>query len=1123
MEAAAAERAPGRAPAEEDELSVRVAVRLRPLLPAEQVGGAQTCIRPARRPNEVVLGKGKGAKRFTFDAAFAEDAPQDRVFDEMALPLVNNVFEGYNATLFAYGQTGSGKTFTMGSSNKTVGFDAEVGMIPRVVRSIFDRLEESDAEADGEAARAPEFLMRASFIEIYNEELKDLLNPSTSPKDISIREDADGSIVVAGVKEQVVSSYEETMRCIEGGCVTRTTATTAMNDQSSRSHAIFTLIYERVAVRGGGEPNEGAPAEYITSKFHLVDLAGSERNKRTKNVGGRFKESVAINYGLLALGNVISALGDEKKRGRVTHVPYRESKLTRILQDSLGGNSNTAMIACVSPADNSFTETLNTLKYANRARNIKNKPIVNRDSKNVQLKQLRSRLQSLQMELLRASGASGGPAAAAAVQTRIEAMLRDQSSAGHVKQLLAQVGQVGGEGEGSELGQVLLQRVRELEAEHTQAKAALLTAENNVVELSEMCLQMRSHARTAQQKVAAARAQCEAQVEAGNQDFVAVLEALPTELEMRVEVADAWAARAGGEERQLPTVRNALSPARASSGAGTPTSVGDESVSAADGAEVVRLRAELQEARDDAATLRSELEEANSDLQRDERIFNEKMRLIDQLEQDNAELRQAASDAPAKLAESMTSQPAALPPDMYASPAPGARVGTAGSYSSVAQTPQSARVLASMAEDDDDVMLMGEDDESFGTLPTPFAPDKAPESELATLESEKAALFREKSEIEEEKQQIEMQANFDKRRYHVNKQRMEKTLMDLQVNIRLKEDLISELSKNEHDAKDKMQAQYEEQMAAIAADRDAKHAELAKLQNELAGLEGAVLSEAEAKSEELLSEAEAKNEVLRRQMMDRESKVKSLQGQIHELEQAQKDQKKVLHAKLLSERQVAKLTDEIEKMQSRSNGLKSKLRDNKSQHERDEKKHEKELNALRKETEGFAKQIRQLERENSKQRQRLKAKEEEVVRLASRRRSHPQGSRPATAPQRGSVGASARSSASSKSRDKDQDAVLSQAVEEGMRKRLADQKAMLDTEVEKHVRSTRPCGHSIGRCLKTSVACSLGGRRPRSGWRRSWRSARLRSQRRRQRSPSATRWSYAGCATATASMRAWWR
>ena len=206
MEAAAAERAPGRAPAEEDELSVRVAVRLRPLLPAEQVGGAQTCIRPARRPNEVVLGKGKGAKRFTFDAAFAEDAPQDRVFDEMALPLVNNVFEGYNATLFAYGQTGSGKTFTMGSSNKTVGFDAEVGMIPRVVRSIFDRLEESDAEADGEAARAPEFLMRASFIEIYNEELKDLLNPSTSPKDISIREDADGSIVVAGVKEQVVSA-----------------------------------------------------------------------------------------------------------------------------------------------------------------------------------------------------------------------------------------------------------------------------------------------------------------------------------------------------------------------------------------------------------------------------------------------------------------------------------------------------------------------------------------------------------------------------------------------------------------------------------------------------------------------------------------------------------------------------------------------------------------------------------------------------------------------------------------------------------------------------------------------------------------------------------------------------
>ena len=614
----------GTAPAP-PELSVKVGVRIRPLLPAERVDAAQSCLGlSSKNPNELVIGRAPKEKRFTFDAAYDEETGQEAIFEELALPLVDTLFEGYNATLFAYGQTGSGKTYTMGSSNKTLGFDDEMGMIPRVVHAIFDRITEAQAEAAGDDAvggggggggSSPEYLIRASFLEIYNEDLKDLLNPATSTKDIAIREDGDGSIVVVGVKEQVVESYEETMRCIESGCLARTTATTGMNDQSSRSHAIFTLIYERLAPQKkkgrGGDGDGAAAAEYISSKFHLVDLAGSERNKRTGNTGGRFKESVAINYGLLALGNVISALGDEKKRGRVTHVPYRESKLTRILQDSLGGNSNTVMIACASPADSSFAETLNTLKYANRARNIKNKPVVNRDSKNVKLKQLRSGLQSLQMDLLRASGGAGGPAAAAAVQARVEAMLQDQAAAGHVKQLLAQVGQGSSHGEqagpGSELGTVLLQRLRELEAEHGQAKKSLMTAEANVVELSELCLQLRGQARAVHQKVGAARSQCQVGVGAGSPELEAILNALPTEAEMHLDLTDTWAAGGAGggaaADRQLPTFRNSAHGARhsvhSSSSGPLETAAAEAAASAA--AEIQGLRVELQRATDDGA------------------------------------------------------------------------------------------------------------------------------------------------------------------------------------------------------------------------------------------------------------------------------------------------------------------------------------------------------------------------------------------------------------------------------------------------------------------------------------------------------------------------------------------
>jgi kinesin family protein 4/21/27 len=226
---------------------------------------------------------------------------------------------------------------------------------------------------------------------------------------IQIREASNGVITLAGSTEVSVATLKEMSACLEQGSLSRATGSTNMNNQSSRSHAIFTITLEQM--RKPNSPsenslNETMNEEYLCAKLHLVDLAGSERAKRTGSDGLRFKEGIHINKGLLALGNVISALGDEKKRKEGVHVPYRDSKLTRLLQDSLGGNSRTVMIACISPADINAEETLNTLKYANRARNIQNKPVVNRDPMSSEMLKMRQQLEYLQAELCTRSGGS---------------------------------------------------------------------------------------------------------------------------------------------------------------------------------------------------------------------------------------------------------------------------------------------------------------------------------------------------------------------------------------------------------------------------------------------------------------------------------------------------------------------------------------------------------------------------------------------------------------------------------------------------------------------------------------------------------------------------------------------
>merc|ERR1719232_2489812 len=288
------------------------------------------------------------------------------------------------------GQSESGKTLSRGTAYNASDDPALEGVIPRSVKDIFSYIAEN---------QNIEFLVKVSFMELYNEQIIPLLSQKSRREDtiVDIREDGNKGIKIPGLTEVDISTVDETMGLLEKASEGRVTAATAMNARSSRSHAIFTLSIEA--------RNKSDGRALTVSKFHMVNLAGSERQKKTKAKGDRLKEGININMGLLSLGNVISALGEEN-RGANSHIPYRDSKLTRLLQDSLGGNSHTLMIACVSPADSNLEETISTLRYADRARKIKNKPIVNKDPRNEELSRLRNQVQQLQMQLL-GNGGSG--------------------------------------------------------------------------------------------------------------------------------------------------------------------------------------------------------------------------------------------------------------------------------------------------------------------------------------------------------------------------------------------------------------------------------------------------------------------------------------------------------------------------------------------------------------------------------------------------------------------------------------------------------------------------------------------------------------------------------------------
>ena len=338
---------------------VRVSVRIRPLLEEDE-----TCIQ--HTGNAIRVGT---SVHFQFDQVFGPATTQESIYETAVAPLVEQCLCGYNATCLAYGQTGSGKTHTIMGSD--IGLESDdTGVIPRALNSLFQQL-------DGEETQ-----VSIQFLELYGEEIRDLLTVSNTK--LNIRE-IDNEPEVVGATSLDVDSVAASLKCLQAGLLRRVTGATAMNSSSSRSHAILTVRIQQPHTR---------------SKLHFVDLAGAERHKRTAATGKRLKEGIDINRGLSNLGNVIQALTE----GR-SHVPYRDAKLTRLLQGSLGGNHKTAMIACVSPAVSNMGESVNCLRYANRAKKIENTARVNdveNGSEKARIRELEAQLSEVAADAIRA-------------------------------------------------------------------------------------------------------------------------------------------------------------------------------------------------------------------------------------------------------------------------------------------------------------------------------------------------------------------------------------------------------------------------------------------------------------------------------------------------------------------------------------------------------------------------------------------------------------------------------------------------------------------------------------------------------------------------------------------------
>ncbi|KAI1850613.1 hypothetical protein JX266_003895 [Neoarthrinium moseri] len=392
--------------------NIKVVVRCRPFNSREidrgskcivEMKGNQTVLTP---PPDAASAGGKGGKdtaqkAFAFDRSYwsfnKEDpnyAGQENLHDDLGKPLLDNAFGGYNNCIFAYGQTGSGKSYSM------MGYGKEHGIIPKICQDMFQRITQLQED------KTLKCTVEVSYLEIYNERVRDLLNPSTKGN-LKVREHPSTGPYVEDLAKLVVTSFQDIEHLMDEGNKARTVAATNMNETSSRSHAVFTLMLTQKKF-----DTETKMEMEKQAKISLVDLAGSERATSTGATGARLKEGAEINRSLSTLGRVIAALADlstgKKKKGAGGQVPYRDSVLTWLLKDSLGGNSMTAMIAAISPADINYDETLSTLRYADSAKRIKNHAVVNEDANARMIRELKEELALLRSKLGGGGGGAGG-------------------------------------------------------------------------------------------------------------------------------------------------------------------------------------------------------------------------------------------------------------------------------------------------------------------------------------------------------------------------------------------------------------------------------------------------------------------------------------------------------------------------------------------------------------------------------------------------------------------------------------------------------------------------------------------------------------------------------------------
>ena len=880
----------------------------RPVSAREKMEEAQECVHAVDH-TQLQL----GSKHFTFDAVYDGNSRQETIYDDCVRELVAGCFGGYNATVLAYGQTGSGKTHTMGSSSVDTVLLEEQGIIPRAVRQMFDEIHHRKMTQPGWSCK-----VFVSFLEIYNEEFKDLLDtqPLVGAKgknNIALREGPNGSIQVVGASEESVCSYDDMLQCLEKGTVCRSVGSTSMNAVSSRSHAIFTVTIEQTTVDAqqshnatdtseNVEPNAGEGPEataacsrlepatsVMTSKFHFVDLAGSERAKKTGAEGGRLKEGININYGLLVLGNVISALGDESRKG--SHVPYRDSKLTRMLQDSIGGNSRTLMIACISPADSNFAESYNTITYANRARNIKNKPVVNRDARDAKLAAMMEQIRRLKAE-------------------------RDCA--------LRQAGLVVSEAD--------------LEREHGMA--------GEVVGLSNL-----SHTKDAE-----VEKMLRAEMRKRQQDNVKLLVRLE-EAEQHNKVLTSQAAHLQAAvtraECERDTFRHRLEEATG------------ERVGSLDGSSVVEekyremdaLRQQLARAHEEVSEMKLRNKRLESDVQKDQTVFSVQNKKIHFLSKKNLALKMEneglarMSMSPMLKAPLPRSPPASAPGDAPSS-APG--------------DTRSAN-LEQAGKTKDSPTVMGEYRKKLDTLLSEHERKDRQDAagELLASAEEELSDDGEDSEVPDmpcEAGDVEaVLAEEEERRWRQGLLQTEVQLRDWTSTLDSKEKLLLQLQKEKMET-EKLKMDYEVRMQAY---------------EEAVRSQESVVEQAQRRLRELEKVKGKDESELAKLRKDHEQRVKELELKMSKLKREEREYAKWLQQRDRDQQRINQLQSEIEKGKQSKNDLLRKMKEDESKYREWRERHHREVQQLKKSAQKAEYTIRKLERECDKYKAVLRRREEE--------------------------------------------------------------------------------------------------------------------------------------------------